>query len=125
MGKKSLKIHIIFLVMALVAVFCIGIFVGDSKRTDTVSHLTPTHSISADRFSYSGGEGRDALSILKEKTIIEQDSSGMVSSINGRKALEKNREFWSFYVNGKLAEMGAADYITKPTDKIEWKIDTY
>lgn len=124
MGKKNLKIYIFVLVMVL-AVFCIGILASNSKKTDSISELTPTHSITTNSFSYSGEEGRDALSILKEKTIIGQESSEMVNSINGRKADESKQEFWSFYVNGKLAEVGAADYITKSTDKIEWKIDTY
>ena len=76
-------------------------------------------------FSYKGEDGKDALAILKEKTTVEQSSSGLVISINNRKADEGKKEFWAFYVNGKMAEVGPADYITKKGDLIEWKIQKY
>lgn len=76
-------------------------------------------------FSYKGEEGRDALTILKEKTRVEQSSSGLVISINGRKAVEGKKEFWAFFVNGKMAEVGPSDYQTKAGDLIEWKIQKY
>ncbi len=76
-------------------------------------------------FSYKGEEGKDGLTLLKEKTKIEQSSSGLVTSINGRKADEGKKEFWAFFVNGKMAEVGPADYQTKAGDLIEWKIQKY
>jgi hypothetical protein len=76
-------------------------------------------------FEYRGEEGKDALSLLKEKTKVGQDNVGMVVSIDGMKANSEKREFWGFYVNGKMAETGAADYKTKDTDVINWKIENY
>lgn len=76
-------------------------------------------------FSYNGRSGIDALTLLKEKTEVEQDKTGMVVSINGRKANNEKREFWSFYVNRVQANVGSADYITKNDDIIDWKIETY
>ena len=76
-------------------------------------------------FSYNGRSGIDALTLLKEKTEVEQDKTGMVVSISGRKANNEKREFWSFYVNGVQANVGSADYITKNDDIIDWKIETY
>ena len=89
-----------------------------------VQVVAPTKSQIA-TFSYAGKEGVDALTVMKEKTGVEQAASGLVISINGRKADDKKHEFWAFYVNGKFAEVGPADYITKDGDKIEWKIDHY
>lgn len=85
----------------------------------------PRQKTVAAAFSYTGREGVDALTLLKEETTVEQNDSGLVTSINDRKADEKKREFWSFYVNGKMAPVGPAEYITKDTDSIEWKIETY
>lgn len=72
--------------------------------------------------TYQGKEGVDALSLLKEKVQVETQDFGdkpMVTSINGVKADEKN--FWAFYVNGKMSEIGASDYKTKDSDQIEWR----
>lgn len=76
-------------------------------------------------FSYKGREGKNALVLLQEKTTVEKDKSSLVVSVNGRKADSQKREYWAFYVNGKLAPVGPADYQTKDTDVIEWRIEKY
>ena len=76
-------------------------------------------------FEYKVENGKDALSLLKEKTTVELNDKGMVVLVNGRKAETEKREFWGFYVNGKMAEVGAADFKTKDTDVINWKIENY
>jgi hypothetical protein len=48
-----------------------------------------------------------------------------VNSINGQSADGTKREFWSFFINGKVAEVGPAAYSTKDDDRLEWKIATY
>lgn len=78
-----------------------------------------------DVVKYEGREGVDALTLLQEILPVEQDNSGLVVSINGRRANSAKREFWSFFVNGHMAPVGPADYITKNGDQIEWKIQTY
>jgi hypothetical protein len=80
---------------------------------------------SGDTFSYQGEDSKDALTILREKTTVEQNASGLVVSINGRKADDAKKEFWAFYVNGKMAEVGPADYQTSADDRIAWKIEHY
>jgi glucose uptake protein GlcU len=76
-------------------------------------------------FSYQGQENIDALTLLKQITSLKMDNSGLVTSINGREAQARNKEFWAFYINGKMSQVGPAQYITKSTDKIEWKIENY
>jgi hypothetical protein len=76
-------------------------------------------------FEYKGRNGVDALTLLKEKTEVGQDKVGMIISIDKIKADSDKREFWAFYVNGKMAEVGAADYKTKDGDIIDWKIENY
>ena len=75
--------------------------------------------------SYKGKDGKDALSLLKERATIVQDKSGLVTVINGRKSDNTKREYWAFYVNSKMALVGPLEYRTKDTDVIEWKIETY
>ena len=88
---------------------------------------TPTVAIRSEvtSLTYKGAAGKDALTILKEKAKIEQDKSGLVVSINGRKADNAKHEYWAFYVNNTMAEVGPADYQTKDTDTISWKIEKY
>jgi hypothetical protein len=43
-----------------------------------------------------------------------------VDSINGTTS-GTGGKYWSFYVNGQQASIGAGAYTTKTGDKIEWK----
>jgi hypothetical protein len=96
-----------------------------SQAVPTPTVAQSQGKIAADIFRYQGKEGIDALTLLKQLTKVEQDSSGLVTSINNRKADTSKKEYWSFFVNNKMAEVGPADYVTKDTDQIEWKIQTY
>lgn len=74
--------------------------------------------------SYRGVEGKNALEILKETHQVETQSFSfgeMVQSIDGVKAPATH--FWAFYVNDELAQVGAGDYQTKPTDTLKWKLE--
>lgn len=73
-------------------------------------------------------EGTTALEALKNSDFIKINGEGQnsfVTEINGVKADDKKREFWSFYVNGKEAAVGAGSYNLRNEDKVEWKLSTY
>ena len=124
MTKKA-KIYLLAAaVFILVFNILFGLFLMQRQQTRVVEKK-PSVSVQSNYFSYKGEEGKNALTVLKEKTIIEQSSSGLIVSINNRKADDKKKEYWSFYVNGKMAEVGPADYQTKKGDLIEWKIQKY
>jgi hypothetical protein len=75
--------------------------------------------------SYSGVEGKTALELLKAKaTIVTKQSAygEYVDSINGVKG-GTNNKYWTFYVNGTMAQVGADTYKTKGGDTIEWKFE--
>lgn len=118
---------ILVLVFVIIGIFA---FVSSSlnKNLGQESKNSPiiTQNVKEiNNFIYKGRNNKDALTLLKEETEVKQDDSGMVSSINGRAADSNKREFWSFYINGQMAQVGPADYITKDEDSIEWKIETY
>jgi len=72
--------------------------------------------------------GTTALQILTSThTVVQkgEKENTFVTAIDGRIAIETNKEFWSFYVNGKQAQVGAGSYFAKNNDTIEWKIETY
>jgi len=117
----------------LVIVILIGFYlfkpqkqVSSPQNTNTpIATIIPTQNLLLDQFEYPGQEGVDALTLLKQKTSVEQNSSGLVVSISGKKADDSLREFWSFYINGQSAQVGPASYITKDNDIINWKIEKY
>lgn len=115
------------ILLVVVLVLGVGYFFEFKETKTSKKENTEVKSEVVDNksFEYKGEEGKDALSLLKEKTAVELNDKGMVVSINGRKAETEKREFWGFYVNGKMAEVGAADFKTKDTDVINWKIENY
>jgi hypothetical protein len=124
---KERRVRLSFVSGVLFA-FIIGamIFFSPSKGVSEIPQTTLQQDIViSDTFTYSGQAGVDALALLKSKTAVEQATSGLVTSINGRKADASKREFWSFYVNGAMAPVGPEEYITQSNDQIEWKVETY
>jgi hypothetical protein len=76
--------------------------------------------------SYEGQNDKTALELLKDNYQVEtKDFSGMgefVISIDGVGA-EDGKNFWAFYVDGKMAAEGAGTYKTKNGEKIEWRLE--
>lgn len=71
---------------------------------------------------------KTALDLLKQSTDVVtkgEKENAYVTEISGRTAEETKKEFWSFYINGKMSAVGAGSYLLKNGDKIEWKIENY
>ncbi|HEX3568212.1 MAG TPA: DUF4430 domain-containing protein [Candidatus Saccharimonadales bacterium] len=85
----------------------------------TVSQHAPTS------LSYRGITGKTALQVLQAahqvQTKIYSGFGPLVTAIDGQIADAKH--FWAFYVNGKLAQVGAGSYQTKSTDTVTWKLE--
>ena len=118
------------IITALIVILLGTIIVSPSiiKKDSKTEQVNPTVSEALEvneKFTYEGKEGVDALTLLKEETAIKQDNSGLVISIDGRDADSSRREYWSFYVNGKMASVGPADYITNGKDKLEWRLENF
>jgi len=98
----------------------------ECERTTTESTVVQKGQTRKDYFMYKGKNEKTAYQLLEdEHTWIEVNKSGLLTAINFRKADEKKKEFWAFYVNGKMAQVGPWDYKTKDGDVIEWKIEKY
>ncbi len=73
--------------------------------------------------AYKGEEGKTALDILKARAKVRTSTSSLgelVEEINGMKSSE--HEHLLFFVNGEMSEVGAGGYVTKQSDRIEWKL---
>lgn len=131
MGPKKL----LLVIAALVVVLGGGTAVvltqrGDDKKTEPTTSQQPATQPAAQQteryVTYNGEEGKTALELLKKAnaTVVTKDSSygPYVDSINGVVGGTEGK-YWAFYVNGKLASVGADAYKTKTGDKIEWKFE--
>lgn len=73
--------------------------------------------------SYKGVQGKTTLQLLQgsHKVGLKHYSFGdMVTSIDG--IAGNGPKYWSFYVNGKLSDVGASAYQTKATDTLSWRL---
>lgn len=72
---------------------------------------------------YNGQNGVDALTLLKKHAQVQAKHysfGDLVTAINGSKG--DGPKYWTFYINGKEAQVGAGAYVTKSSDKLEWKL---
>ncbi len=102
------------------AILAFGLFLV--FRTPAVAPATTSQTQQVD---YQGVEGKTALELLKQKATVETKNyegiGELVISINGIPSTSDN--YWIFYVNGEQAQVGAGDYVTKPTDRLSWRFE--
>ena len=75
--------------------------------------------------SYTAKAGETVLDQLRDVADIEVSSSSygdIVSSINGTNSGDDGK-YWLYYVNGEMANVGAAEYVTEGGELIEWKFE--
>ena len=114
----------ITLIVALV-VLAGGIGGGLWYREANANHLQTVtnaqHQVT--EVSYHGKDGVNALSLLQKYTTVKTKHysfGDMVTSINGVSG--NGPKYWTFYVNGKMASVGAGSYATKQSDTLSWKL---
>ena len=73
--------------------------------------------------AYEGENGKTALELLKAHARVRTATSQLgelVEEING--VANANGYYLLYFVNGAMVKTGAAQYGTKKSDKIEWKL---
>ena len=112
----------IYVVSAIILAFGLWLIIPDRAICSperSIEKLVQTCEI-----TYQGSEGNSALDLLKSSYKVETQSFSfgeMVSTIDG--VASPATHFWAFYVNGKQAEVGSGEYITKDSDIIVWKLE--
>ncbi|MFH0829163.1 MAG: DUF4430 domain-containing protein [Candidatus Kerfeldbacteria bacterium] len=72
--------------------------------------------------TYTGVDGKNAFDLLKAShTVI--DENGFVTSIDG--VVNAAPKYWTLYMNGTMAAVGAKELVTSSTDTIEWKLEAF
>lgn len=122
-GKTNLQ-SLIVAAAAVVAVVGVGgiwatVANSPSHKVDSVVNSQGKTT----QLSYQGQEGKNALALLKQHATVQTKHysfGDLVTSINGTAG--NGPKYWTFYVNGKQASVGAGSYVTKDSDKIMWKL---
>ncbi len=127
-SSKKILVSIVGLVIGIAG--ATGLVMSTSRPDVKVATAQPDqHSVQAaqtqvDHLTYKGQNGKTALELLKQKaTVITKQSSygEYVDSINGLVG-GTGGKYWTFYVNGTMASVGAGSYTTTANDSIEWKL---
>jgi len=87
-----------------------------------------TFKLSDQTYDISDYVSKTALEATQAKSTVVTSGTGtnaFVTTINGRTADPKKKEFWEFDVNGSEAQVGAGSYIIQNHDQIEWKITNF
>jgi hypothetical protein len=112
------------IIVALVVVIGAGAGVGvyehsQSGHVKTVANAQ--HKLT--QISYSGKNGVNAFTLLQKYATIQSKHYSFgefVTSING--VAGNGPKYWTLYVNGRQATVGASAYVTKNSDTITWKL---
>ncbi|HVX58714.1 MAG TPA: DUF4430 domain-containing protein [Candidatus Saccharimonadales bacterium] len=119
---NRIKYAIIALVVLLaVAGGVVGAVIANSSSHKVGTTLNAQNQL-AD-IKYNGQNGQTALVLLEKHadvTLKHYSFGDLVTSINGVPG--NGPKYWSFYLNGKMAQVGAGSYVTKNSDKLEWKL---
>ena len=120
-GIKSKVTIATIAVVVIVAGVGAGVDVHNRASGYVQTVTNAQHKIT--QISYNGQTGVDAYVLLRKHATVQAKhySFGyLVKSIDG--VAGNGPKYWTFYVNGKVASVGASSYITKNSDRVTWKL---
>lgn len=111
----------------IAAVVAVVVIVGGyslyGKKNNTYTQSTNY----ASAISYDCEKDKTAYTLLNETHEINAKDTSFgkqVLGIDGKNA-DETKEYWAFYVDGKLAPVGADAYNCAGTEKVEWKLESF
>lgn len=120
----------------LIAILLIGVVLATGISSYIITQTKPQAEASQttrqtsqpatpDKITFTAKKGETVLAQLKTvaKVTTKDSSYGLyVDGINGLNG-GRDGKYWSYYIDGKLASVGAASYVSKGGEKIEWKLE--
>jgi hypothetical protein len=122
---RAKRVEIFVIVVIIASIGVVFAFTRKPVSAPSISGTSVEQQI--DYVSYDGQDGRNALDLLRVFHQVETKATSFgpqVVGIDGNHPDESN-SYWAFYVNGKLADKGADQYITSNNDKVEWKVEHF
>lgn len=126
--KKQYQIILSAIIVAFVATGGVLWLAKTFDKAPAAKQVSIVTEQSAERHRteivYIAKTGETALEQLKyeaDNVITKQSDYGeLVISIEGYDS-GTDSKYWSFYIDNKMAEVGAGSYIQKGGERIEWK----
>ena len=120
---QQIKDKLIIIPVLLVVVFGAGVAIWSHGFNPDQVQVVKNSQSQTTEISYKGETGKDALSLLKTHAQVQTKHysfGDLVISVNG--SAGNGPKYWTFYINGKEASVGAGAYITKSSDTLVWKL---
>lgn len=70
-----------------------------------------------------GKINEDGLQKYLEENYKAKFEDGMMTELEGIKQDKEKSQYWMYYVNGEMAEVGIGDYFPKENDQIEFRFE--
>jgi len=98
----------------------------DDTKTATAEKQQMAAVQTATTIRFTGVAGKTVLEQLKqtaEDVTVKDSSYGpYVEAINGLRGGEDNK-YWTYYVDGQMANIGAGEYRTTGGEEVVWKFE--
>lgn len=66
---------------------------------------------------------KDGLQKYLEENHQAKFEDGMMTELEGIKQDKEKNQYWMYYINGEMAEVGIGDYLPKENDQIEFRFE--
>ena len=70
-----------------------------------------------------GKIGKDGLEKYLKENHKAKFEDGMMTELEGIKQDKEKSQYWMYYVNGEMADVGIGDYVPKENDQIEFRFE--
>jgi|SRR5688572_15099782 hypothetical protein len=127
MKTKKLLIAVFGAVLLAIGVTSVALInLDDSpKNEQQQSQQKSTTEEQSDTVRFTAEADKNVLEQLTTHAeVVTKDSQygAYVDSINGKTGGDGGK-YWTFYVDGQMAQIGAEAYITKGGEVVEWKFE--
>lgn len=124
MHTKNKRSWLVLAAILIVVAGAAGVWWYVASQPSSTDAPVATQQEPATTIHYIGEKGQTALVQLERinaRVVTKKASFGTyVDSINGLKG-GVNGKYWTFYVDGKMANVGADAYTAKGGEEIVWK----
>jgi hypothetical protein len=129
-SKRNLIIGIIFGAVLLAGVTAAAITIGGSNNDQPAQTQTQNdnskQTADPNLITFTAEPGETVLAQIQQHAdvTVENDPNfgAYVTAINGIEAGTDDK-YWTYYVNGEPATIGAAEYEAEGGETIEWKFE--
>lgn len=121
MENKKIVIGVVLAFAVAVGVYSAVQPFGEGTVTATITinngnRVTCTTDIPA---------GSNVFNLMTACNIEFEEEKGFIISINGVSQNADANEYWIYYINGEMGQVGAREYIVEDGDEITWKLESF